>query len=58
MPRDYLDRLINEHDTHLAAIDEIVNRALTDDRDVTPEEDAECTRHQDAVTALQPQIAR
>ena len=58
MPRDYLDRLIDEHDTHLAAIDEIVNRALTEDRDVTPEEDAECTQHQDAITALQPQIAR
>lgn len=58
MPRDYLDRLLEEHDTHLAAIDEIVNRALTEDRDVTPDEDAECTRHQEAVTALAPQIKR
>ena len=57
-PRDYLDRLHTEHGKHVDAIDDIVNRALADERDMTEAEDAECKRHQDEIEKLAPQIER
>lgn len=58
-PTDYLDRLTGEYDTHLEAIEEIVQRAKTDnDRALTSDEDGECKSHQDAAEKLLPQIQR
>lgn len=57
-PRDYLDRLNTEYDSHTSAIDELVNRALAEERDLTDDENAECERHQREAEALQPQIQR
>lgn len=56
--RDYLSRLEAETDTHTAAIDEIVKRALAEERDLTDAEDEECKRHQESVEKLQPQLDR
>ena len=57
-PLDYADRLAQISDDHLAAIDEIVQRGLAEDRELTTEEDAECTQHQAEVDKLKPQIER
>lgn len=57
-PRDYLDRLTQNYDDHIAAIDEIVQRAASENRDLTEAEDAECESHQAEAEALKPQIER
>lgn len=56
--RDYLTRLQAEADNHTTAIDEIVNRALAEERDLTESEDDECKRHQESIEKLDPQIER
>lgn len=57
-PTDYLDRLTQNYDDHITAIDQIVQRAASENRDLTPEEDAECENHQTEAEALKPQIER
>lgn len=57
-PRDYLDQLMAEYDTHTAAIDQVVETVTRENRQMSETEDAECQRHQQAAEALQPQIER
>lgn len=58
MSKDYLDRLNSQFDDHAATIDDLVSRALNEDRDLTPEEDAEAESHRQAMDNLTPQIER